>query len=52
VRICDLLLKPLLSRARVVDRLDEAVERLRVQLAAQWEMDVEVSALWTLVTRV
>jgi hypothetical protein len=52
MRICDLLLGPPPGRARLADHLDKAARQLRVELAARWEVDVELEALRTLVTRV
>jgi hypothetical protein len=48
VRIYDLLFGPPPSLAWVADRLDETVGHLRVELAAQWETDAKLEALWTL----
>jgi hypothetical protein len=46
-RVCDLLLGPPSSRARLADRLEEAAGRLEVEQAARREADVELEALWT-----
>jgi hypothetical protein len=48
MRICDLLLGPPPDRARLADRMDEAVGQLRVELAAWREIDVELYVLRTL----
>jgi hypothetical protein len=45
MRICDLLLGPPSSRARLADCLDEAIGLLRVELAARREVDAELEAL-------
>jgi hypothetical protein len=45
VRIYDLLLGSLPGPARLVDHLDEATGQLRVELAARWEVDVELEVL-------
>jgi hypothetical protein len=50
VRICDLLLGPPPSWARLVDHLDKATGQLRVELAAQREVDAELKALRTSAT--
>jgi hypothetical protein len=47
MRVSNLLLGPLLGRARLVDHLDEAAGQLRVELATRWEVDAELEALWT-----
>jgi hypothetical protein len=52
MRICDLLLGPPLSWARLVDHLDEAAGQHRAELAARREADDELEALRTLVARV
>jgi hypothetical protein len=44
-RVHDLLLRTPASRARLTDLLDEAVEQLRVELAARREADAELEAL-------
>jgi hypothetical protein len=36
----------------LADHLDEAARQLRVELAARWEADVELVALWTSAARV
>jgi hypothetical protein len=46
-RICDLLLDPPLGQARWVDRVDEAIGWLAVELVARWEVDAELEALRT-----
>jgi hypothetical protein len=51
MRICDLLLGPPISRARLVDHLDEAAGQLRVELVAGWEVDAELGAPRTSVVR-
>jgi hypothetical protein len=51
-RICDLLLGPPPGRARLGDRLNEAVGQRRVELATWREADVELEALWTSAARV
>jgi hypothetical protein len=48
VRVCDQLLGPPPSWARLVDHLDEAIRQLRVELATQREANVELEALQTL----
>jgi hypothetical protein len=48
VRICDLLLGPLLNQARLADSLDEAAAQCGAELAARREVDTELGALWTL----
>jgi hypothetical protein len=45
MRICDLLLGPPPSRARLVDHLYEATGQRRVELAAWREVDAELEAL-------
>jgi hypothetical protein len=45
-RICDLLLGPLPSQARMADHLDQADRQLGVELAARWEADAELEAPW------
>jgi hypothetical protein len=52
MRICNLLLGPPTSQARLADHLDEATGQLRVEMAARREADVELEAMWTLVARV
>jgi hypothetical protein len=47
MRICDLLLRPPIGRARLVDRLDEATGQLRVELDTRWEAAAELEALRT-----
>jgi hypothetical protein len=49
-RICDLLLGPTSSWAQLADHLDEAVRQLGTELAARWEVDAELEALWTSAT--
>jgi hypothetical protein len=44
-RICDLLLGPLPSQARMADHLDQADRQLGVELATRWEADAELEAL-------
>jgi hypothetical protein len=46
-RISNLLLEPPSDRARLADRLDEAAEQLRMELAARREVDAELESLWT-----
>jgi hypothetical protein len=50
VRICDLLLRPPPSRARLANRLDEAAGQLRVELSAWHGLDVELEDLWASAT--
>jgi hypothetical protein len=52
MRNYDLLLGPPLGWARLSNRLDEAAEQFRVELAAWREEDAELEALWILVVRV
>jgi hypothetical protein len=52
VRICDLLLGPPPGWAQPADHLDKATGQLRVELAARWEADAELEALWTSAARV
>jgi hypothetical protein len=47
MRICDLLLRPPPGWAYLDDSLDEAARQLGVELAAQWEVNAELEALWT-----
>jgi hypothetical protein len=47
MRICDLLLRPPPGRTRLTDHLNEATEQLRVELATQQEVHVELEALLT-----
>jgi hypothetical protein len=44
--ICDLLLGPPPGRGRLADRLDEAAGQLTGELAALWDSDAELEALW------
>jgi hypothetical protein len=44
-RICDLLLRLLPGRAWLADHLNEAAEQLKVELAAQREVEAELKAL-------
>jgi hypothetical protein len=46
--IYDLLLRPPPDRARLGDRLHEAVGQLGVELATRWEVNAELEALQTL----
>jgi hypothetical protein len=46
-RIYNLLLRPLLGRARWADHLDKATRQLRAELATRWEAVAELEALWT-----
>jgi hypothetical protein len=48
-RICDLLLGPPYSQARLANRLDEAAGQLGAKLAARREVNTELEPLWTLV---
>jgi hypothetical protein len=48
VMIYDLLLRPPPDRARLGDRLHEAVGQLGVELATRWEVNAELEALQTL----
>jgi hypothetical protein len=52
MRNYDLLLGPPVGWARLSNRLDEAAEQFRVELAAWREEDAELEALWILVVRV
>jgi hypothetical protein len=46
-RIRDHLFGPPPDQAWLADRLDEAVEQLREELAAWWEVEAELVALWS-----
>jgi hypothetical protein len=50
MRICNLLLGPPPSRARLADRLDNAIGQRGVELAARREADVELEAQLTSAT--
>jgi hypothetical protein len=52
VRIYDQLLGPPSGQNQLADHLDEDTVQLGVKLAAQWEVDAELQALWTSATRV
>jgi hypothetical protein len=51
-RICILLIGPLPDWAWLADCLDKDVERLRVELAARWEVDAVLEAWRALAMKV
>jgi hypothetical protein len=50
MRVCDLILRSPFGRARLANRLEEAVGWLGAEQATQWEADAELEALWTSAT--